>query len=517
MTSRAPWNSKDTRVMVQIGGAGNAWLVFGYVESNSATVQALTGGGQDREGRYARDTRAGFGAYKPVGNVTTGNPNPYTTTLEKRLEAPQQEVGVNRLRTLYGCMFGLRVDQGCKEFTKNTNYITIKHLTWANGTTFDTTEVLAQGTDQAQPDVMISIGVSGLTLIDGNKLTHSTITGSVSDVAINRAIPIGYIKCADGCSGANDGNQDFLLFTDADATPGHGGAASPKVLRTADGGTTFSSTYIDDATGASAHAIDGAYYAGNVYAVVPGAASPGVFVASLEDIDNAVSNPFFPMTGVVNAGAPRCVAVAGSLLFFGGLAGYIYKSTDGATLQTLSAGSVTTQQFNSAAFADENLGFFGGNSGALVRYLKGALSLITISGLTGNILCVDIPDQRGGEVYLSTSTGQVWRSRNSDATTPTWEQLVFPDYNTGSVPAVRFDKGSGRGEYMFVVQTRADGTSRVLRDMSGGAMGLNDVEVLGSYNSPQNVGINDVAPSDPNTAITAGEIIGGFGFIGKVS
>lgn len=516
MPSKAPWDAKHSRVMVQIGGAGFNWTVFDYIENNSATVQALSGGGQAVEPRYGRAARKGFGAYNAVGLVPTGNPDVYTTTLTKRLYAPQAETGVNRLRTLYGCLVGIRIDEGCQDFTKLTNYITIKHLAFARGTSFDTTENLANGTEQSTPDVMVSIAISAINLIDGNKLAHLNISDNVVDVSINRVIPIGFIKCADGCSVANDGNQDFLAITDADSTPGHGGVAAPRILRTANGGTTWISVYIDDATGAAAHGTDVIYYAGYVYGVVPGASSPGVFYASLEDIDAQVSNPFVPMTGVVNAGAPQAGYAIGAKLYFGGLAGYIYESTDGATLTTLSAGSVTAQNINSVVFADENLGWFGGNSGALVRYFKGALSLVTISGLTGNITCVEVPDGRGSEIYVATSTGQIWRSRNGDATTPTWTQLGFPDANTGSIPAIRFDKGSGRGEYFFVVQTRADGLSRVLRDMSGGAMGLNDTEVIGSYNSPVQVGINDIAPSDPNVAITVGEAYNSVGFIGKV-
>lgn len=519
MASIVNWDVRATRVLVQPGGAGYNWRVWDQTDVNSATVDAISGGGQDVESRWARDTESGFGSFTPIALVKTGNPSLYTGTLRKRLKTPQQEVGVNAIRQLLGCMFGLRIDAGCGEWTRLTNYLSFQHYSYGAITSDDLDQPIAQGTVQDQPDIMISLPFSAVNKITGNTLTHNIVSDNVTDVTINRVIALGVVKCADGCSPSNDGNQDFAFITNADASPGHGGASAPRIFITDNGATTWPySATIDDATGAAAHGIDLISFAGYLYGVVPGASSPGVFYALISSIKaNPTGNVFAPMTGINNTYAPSAGKAIGAKLYFGGLAGGIWESTDGVSLTLLSAGTVTSQQINSVDFADEQLGWFGGNSGALVRYFKGALSLITISGLTGNITRVRVPKQRGDEIYVFTSTGQAWRSRNGSATTPTWSQLAFDGSGTGSISAAEFDRRSGRGEYLYFVHTRADGSSRVIRDMSGGAMGLADTEIIGTFDSPVNIGINDIAPSDPNTAITVGNAYNSVGFIGKIS
>lgn len=512
MTSN--WNSAETIIWIQRGGAGNNWQYFGTVNENSGGMSSIAGGGQPVEGRYARDTDAGYGAFKAVGLVNTGNPDPWTFTLMKRLRNPITETGINALRLIFGCLHGVRIQSGCGDLKQPTNYTGFYHFPDTRATAYPTSENMSNGTEAASVDNMQQIEESALTLITGNKLIHLDITGTNSDVDINKVIRVGVIQCAGDCGSANDGNQDFWAVTDRDSTPGHGGAASPRFMYTTDGGTTWSGIYIDDFT--TADATDVVKLGQYVVVASPTANNGGVAYALYQDIVDGVSNPFAVSTGIVaTSGAPRALALAGLTLFAVGNGGYIYRATDGigAAFSVLSAGTVTSQNFLCAAAADENLAWFGANSGVLVRYDRGSIATVTISGITGNIKTVAVPPGRGNELYVGTSSGRIFRTRNATATTPTFSELSFAGSGTGSVDEIRFDRS---GAYMYVVQSNASGLSRILRDMSGGAMGV-DVEFVGSYTSPTNVGINSIAPADSNTAITVGQLLAsGYGFIGKV-
>jgi hypothetical protein len=156
-----------------------------------------------------------------------------------------------------------------------------------------------------------------------------------------------------------------------------------------------------------------------------------------------------------------------------------------------------------------------GDSGTVLTYQNGAISLVTVTDetegtLTDNVQKVAVPQGRQCEAYIA-AAGTIWRTKDKG---DNWEYMEFIGHGTGTIESIKF---SGPNGHMFwAVQTNVAGTkSRVLRDFSGGALSY-AVDIVGSYASPANSVINDIAPANLNYAATGGEVDGGYGFIGRI-
>lgn len=518
----APWDSTKTVVDIQVGGPGNPWAILGTVADNDVSMGAVSGGGQAVEADYARDLSAGAGQYVAVGTHTTGNPDPYTFQLSKRLRVPLADVGVDVLRQKFGCLHNTRVRAECSDVVNRTNYLSQIVFNYVNGTSFSTDKNLADGMLADATPVMVQIDEQAINQIDGNKVNHVGLGAQISDFDINDVISVGIRGCAGICGPANDGDQDFWMVTDQDNTPGYLTFPTPLFIWTTNGAQSFptpSSIGVFQNSDAVGLAKSGSYAV-----VISSTASSGGFAYALfQDILDGNTAAWVLASGVTATKEPQAIAALGSLIWAAGKGGYIYRSNDGPfAFSAFNAGVLTTQNYNAVAIADENLAYFGGNAGVLARYDNGVLSLLTLTDVNGNtvttanINTVAVPSgsARGGEVYIGTADGKVFRSKSKGAP-KTWEQLSFDKSGNGSIKSIRFAKPDG--VMMFVVQHGVGGTtSRVLRDLSGGAMGQ-DVEILGSFTNPPNTGINAIAPSSPNVALSVGNKANGFGFIGKVS
>ena len=181
-------------------------------------------------------------------------------------------------------------------------------------------------------------------------------------------------------------------------------------------------------------------------------------------------------------------------------------------------GVTTSQNLNAVDFQDDKLGYFGGNSGVLLRYYNGSITRLSVadssgSALSGNINVVRTPPTRGNEVYLGTSGGEVWRSRNATNTRPTYQNLSLPGKGSGTITDLAFV--GYQGYQMYVLQTNASNLTRVLRDHSGGALNT-DVEFVGDYNTPGNFRMNSIAMANVNFGLTVGQVHETYGFIGQI-
>lgn len=515
------FDKTQTLVEVQFGGPGNPYQVLGTVADNDVSVGAPSGGGQSFETFYARDVGAGAGQFASVGVRPTSNPEPWTFSIMKRLRSPFSEAGVNALRRKFSCLHNARIRQLCGDMTNKTNYDALLLYNQVNGTSYSYDGNVAEGQTIDGTPLMEQIDERAVDEIRLKKVSHVDIKGTVIDFDINDVISVGVFQCAGNCGPANDGDQDFWAVTDRDSTPGYLTVATPQFLYTRDGGLTWGVSSIAELQVADALSV--AKVGGYIVVASATAVNGGIAYALYQDILDGVGAPWAKSTGITNNEEPRAVAAIGSIVWAAGVGGYIYRSTDGPfAFSAVSAGALTVQNFNAIAIADENLVYFGANAGVVAKYENGVLTQLTLTNSAGatvtsaNIKTIAVPPgaARGNEVYIGTADGKIFRSKQKGAA-GTWEAMSFDKSGTGTIDKIVFARPDG--VVMFVVQSSAGGAnSRVLRDLSGGALGQ-DVEPIGTFLNPSNLAINSIAASSPNVAISVGQIVNAQGFIGKVS
>lgn len=491
------WQSNETVVEIQRGGPGNPILLLDM----SATLSGPSGGGQGVVDRFTRNIKGG---YIRSSVDVDGDPERWTFDLTTRLQVADFLRQLKRER----CEHNIRARYHCGVKTDTTNYNAILSYYQTFGIGFSYTENIANGTTAASPDTMTTVNESASEEVRVRKVKHDDITASVSDFAINDVISIGVEQCTGICGVENDGNQDFWAVTDVDTTPGYQSIGAPNFLYTTDGGTTWTAKAIDVALSANALRV---YQFGAFVFVTLG--SSGVAYARFQDIKDGVSNPWALATGLSGLTVNALASTTGNDVYAVSNGGNISKSTDGGfSFTTISAGTITTQNLNDIVFASPTVGWIVGNAGVVIKFNNGSFSLTTISGLSANINTVATPDNRTREMYLGTAGGQIYRTRDTGTT---WANMAFPATGTGSVKKLAF---SGPGGYhLWIVQHNVAGSkSRILRDLSGGALGR-DVENVGTFDTPANSIINSFAPSDANTGVSVGEVDGTYAFIGRVA
>lgn len=501
------WDSKRERsgVWIRKGGPGNKWTL---ADENGVMLDAPTGGAVDVNSRFGLDSK-GQSVY--LGALTQGDPARITANLNLRLDARKLLAQL----ALGACPFDIFVQQRCGDIAP-LNYTA--GIFYYDGYTTDKSmdNPLAQSADNTMPDVMRTLALSFAPIEDGlMPLTHKDLTASWSDFAFNKIISVGVPACVGDCETAeNDGAQEFWAVTDQDSTPGYAATPAPMFKYTEDGGLNWSSVYIEDFL--SADATDVVKVGDYVLVCSP---TVGVVYAKFEDIKNGVNNPWTLASGIATQ-FPKALFAVGQDVYACGAAGYIWKSTDGGiTWTVLSAGTITANALNSISFVDSMTGWFAGDSGTLVQYFNGNLSLVTVrtavggAAVTANFTVVETAEFRPEEVFLGTSTGLIYRTQNALGSYPLFTSMGFPLGGTGSINDLKF--AGYKGSVLFIVQKSMDNTCRVLRDISGGALG-NQTEIVGGFTTPGNFGINSIAPANINVAMTAGEVHETYAFIGKV-
>lgn len=498
------WQSNQTAVAIQEGGPGNAILLL----RADATVTGPSGGGQSVVSRFTRDYKRGAGAYTRAGVVKDSDPEPFTFDVMQRLNHTDFVRVLKKLE----CEHNLFVREHCGAVEDMTNFNSMLVMAETFGIGGSLSDNIAQGMTAQAVEVNRVVNESASEQVPVIKVQHLDISGTVSDIALNDIISVGIQQCAGDCGPTNDGNQDFWAVGDSDATPGYGGAGAPNFLYTTDGGTTWGTKAIDVFLSGNALRVIrvGAY-------VLTCSATNGVAYARFQDILDGVANPWALATGLTTP-FPNALTYAGdNTVWAVGNTGRIWKSTDGGfTFTLVSNAAQTSQNLNDVVFATPNLGWIVGNAGVIIKYYNGALSLLNaVSGLTANLLTIATPDRRTNELYIGTAVGTIWRTRDQGKT---FAALTVPLNGSGQINKVAF---SGyKGLIFWALQKNAAGTkSRILRDYSGGYMQSNAVDVVGTFDTPDNSIINSIAPSDANVALTVGELNGSVSaaFIGKVS
>lgn len=487
---------QQTALDIRPAGPGNNWQIL----DTDAGMTAPSGGRQGVDSAWGR---APDGSSRYLGTRFTGNPERWTFDVMARVD------NINYLLGLLDDLDG-RLQCGC---VTNTNDVRVRercgdqrdiqqYTKWwlgldAASTSSSFDNPLANAMEGDNIEVQQQESLSAGLAVRGTKLVHNDISGTVSDVALNKTIFV----CSD----------EWWLTGNADNTPGYIGQPTPKVIYTEDGGSTF--TAIDVPVFLNGNITDmikvGSYIVvvsatnGVAYAPITQLKRGGVIAPAAWSLATGFTAPNFPRT---------LFATNSNVVWAAGAGGRIWKSSDGGfsfTAQT----SPTSNNLFSIAFASDDLGWFVGASGTVVRYFKGSFSVLAISGLSATINKVAVPEYRGNEVYLGTANGFVYRSRNAAETSPTWETRGFQGSGTGQIIDLQF--AGWKGNVLFLIQSDLNGLSRVLRDLSGGALGL-DTEPIGDFQTPSNFGYTSIAPANENDAMVVGNIHETYAFIGKV-
>lgn len=489
-----------TIVDVREGGPGNDWKFATIGHESSLT--APSGGGRSVESRFGRGTD---GRREFKGTVVTGDPERITFDLSVPLLVEKLLTQVK----LADCPLDVRVRFRCGDIRSINNYDAQVVFLDAYNTSRSYSDNLAHdNTNPPAEGLRRTVSLSAAEEIAMKKLAHTALTGTVIDAAINKIIAVGTPGCAGDCGDAVTGEEEFWAAADRDSTDGYLSTPTAKWLYTADGGANWTQRYIN--VGLQGDAVDIAKAGSLVLVVIP---QHGVAYA---DPTEAKANEDVWTIASGTAGtSPQtvCVLPNGNVLV-GCASGVVLESTDGGfTFSTLDNGSATSENLLSSFAVSDNLAWIGGANGALLRYDGSVVALIA-TGISDDINAVAVPSGNTRRLFFGSSAGNLYRSNNATATTPTFTVKTFTGSGVGSIDDLQF--AGLFGNVLFVLQSNAAGASRVYRDLSGGNLGQN-VEQIGDYDSPVNSGINSIAVSNEMFAMCVGELQGSYGYIGKLS
>jgi hypothetical protein len=497
---------------IQEGGAGaSAWKSLATLSDVSLVRLGAVDSGEVEISRYyGRDERTG--RLKVIASSRTGTAPTYTADVE---------IADAKVASLLEALNGkknLRVRMFTGEYANPTNYERIRVLSRAwnkkpkGGFSRDMVNSFEGFEDQADAQRRtFPHDVDDFLELD--PLVVQDIKGTVTTLAINAVLSVGYPRWAGEVAGENQnnpGNKEYLA-----GTVKTGVGQPPNLLYTANKGATWTVIAL---TGLNDFTVTGiAKVGGNIVISGSDAIGGGLAYASYDAVKSGTVT-FTRSTGIAAGTVVSAVATIDSNTVIAcGPAGAVYISTDGGRTFASAGTAVTANALTCIAVVDSSLQWFGGASGTLVRRYKGVMSTITVTGLSTNAinsLAVPTGLLRGTELYVGSAAGNIYVTVNGTATTPTWATRAFDSSGVGAVDGLAF--GGPDGEVLFILQTNGSSQSRVLLDLSGGMLG-NDVAILGSFTSPANATFNALAVADENTAMVVGDVQSGQGMIALVA
>lgn len=485
------WDALDSKPFIQRGGPGNPWE---YLEPETE-VDAIAGGDQSVESDYARS--------QYIGRRKTSNPGDFTGTVMARrynVRSVLRDLAKNQ------CYFSLLLLSGCPELDITQYNGGIDLIDAFFTTRYNSSAKMIDSMEGANAKVLDSLPFSAPVLHEWRRLSHDKVPNAVN-AAINDVIALGNKRCAGACGTENDGSQEYVAVGDP-----VGPSTVPRVLYTSDGGVTWKSCTLTGITDAVAVRVT---KDGDRILIACTGTSAGLWAisyATLKDPATTTAIAAALVSGISSGTAVNDVLAVGNRIFAVGDTGTIWHSTDRGYSFAVLNNTATANDLSRIAARDEQTVYFGGASGTLLVYRNlTSISDISPSAITGDdVTALAVPFRWTDEVYVGTSTGEVWRSRDSAVN---WSQVRFSGDNTGTIAGLEF--WGELGALLFIVQNTAAPLGRVLVDRSGGAGGAN-VQLLGGYTSPSNAGYNAIAPSDANFAIVVGEVVSTQGYIGRV-
>ena len=492
----------EGNVDVQIGGPGNNWQYLSACAGMSGPEVPYG----DTEIRYCQDPKQS-NAFKVSSKIRTA-PDQITFDLMTKLGKVDY---LKRLR----CSFGLRARFAkCGEREDPGNYDPIMLAYCPVDLQSKTYEDLVITTPENQDEILVTTPASAsfeyrVKKVNGGRSGSSTLLG---DQSINDIEYCGGVDCGGYCGDEDDGCTKIYGVTNVDTSP----YAAPNLIKGVKhlitDAITWSSTPILGANGN----IENLECAGSRIVV-----SSSSDVAVFYNDNNGDQNEW------VKIALTRTPSSNHNALYFrtakegwlGCNGGYILKTTDGGSTwnEVHSAGFLTTQNILAIYAYDKDLAYAGGANGVILKTTDGGQSWQDVSetSTTGaSILSVVVPPSRAKQCYIGTNNGRIYRTINEGTD---WTRISFDGDSVGTVDDLSFS-GPCAGDVLWILHNDAGPRGRILRDLSGGAGGI-DVEVVVDYTTLTSGGLdlNALACCDVNEAIVGGALLGGYPYIVKVS
>lgn len=486
---------------IQEGGAGASnWKVVGIHDDITKTrLGALDGGDIEFTDHFGRNWKDN-GELQIVDTFKTGTPQPFTVDFE---------VEYNRLATLLQIegRKNLRVRRFAGDYTIKTDYRRMR--VFCNSLN---TKLLGSDSRDNSNDFedigdqwRVTYPQRITSVLDIDPIVPSNISGTVTTLGIAHGISVGFKRQSGDVSGENQnnpGDKEYLFVTLKD------GSNLPHVFWS----STKGASWVDN-TGTGLTNFDGTHITkAGPYVVISGSgAGGGLAYALFEDVKAGTAT--WTRSTNISAGTVinAVVAITSTQVIAVGNTGAVYISENSGRSFASAGAAVTANNLTRIASAGEDLQWFGGASGTLIRRYRGVMSVVAVSGLAAAINSLAVPPNwRKEEVFVGAANGNIYKSVNGIATTPTFSLPEFDGKGVGAVDWMGF-AGWG-GQYLYVAQTNGSTQSRILRDHSGGALDY-DTEIVGTFTSPANASINALAIGGLNTVMAFGDVSGGQGFI----
>jgi len=501
-------NGREVTVVdIQKGNTGDVgWVVL----DADAEVDAPSGGGVSYETDWGR-SEIGSSVY--YGQHATGNPAVATTNIKARIKAQDYLAGLLRDSNIRwdgdACnanRLNLRIRFRCGDMRDVSNWQEILYLYDVKNTSFGFDNMVADSSTGVDENIKQTEAIQAGFMFRQAPLLHRDISGATLTTAQNKIIWLGGNKFVTASESASVG-----------VSPGLTGYTS-------DNGATWAQESVTPFT--SGHTTD--VTESGRYVIYAGSADGCAYVDKKELL--AGTGTYTASTGIATNFPSFVDTCPNGRVWAVGDGGYVWKSDDnGITfVQQGFSASATTENITSIHAVQDNKVFCGlANGGILViNGLDNPTATVIANSVTGTtdqidaLICGTHPSLKN--LIIGTDAGEIFKTTDRNATAPTFTQPSFPNTGVGGIRA--FDWGSLYCEALYIVQDNASPVGQVIRDLSGGALGDNQIEIANTTAFlPTNAGMNDIAiarnrqGTSTGSGLSCGEVVSSQGFIGEVT
>lgn len=287
-----------------------------------------------------------------------------------------------------------------------------------------------------------SLAEIAFSWMGGTYVLGGIVLGEVASVDVTtEVVGVAYAaqqNCTD-CGPANDGAQWIYALQQ---TAGGSASVVGKVLYSVDGGVTWTASAI---TGLGVGALVTAIAVAGPYVIVVASGENAYYYAAINQLTGVPGTWTKVTTGFVALKNPTDIYVeSASRIYFCGLGGYIYVSTDvTAGVSVLSAGGATTTNLNRIHGQSGNL-FAVGASGVALRSLNSGVNWsLTTTQLSGTVQAVRTISRyaawagnSAGAVSYTVNGGETWGTLTLPSVIGIHD-IVFPTAEVGYILATR--------------------------------------------------------------------------------
>src|SRR3990167_7183579 len=453
----------EGNVDVQIGGPGNNWQ---YLSACAAMSGPEVPYG-DTEIRWCQDPQQANG-FKISSKIRTA-PDQITFDLMTKLGKVDY---LKRLR----CFFGLRARfVKCGEREDPANYDPIMLSYCPVDLQSKTYEDLVITSPENQDEILVTTPSSAsyeyrIKKVAGGRTGSSTTLG---DQPINDIEYCGGVDCPGYCGDEDDGCTKIYGVTDTDTTT----YAAPNLIKGVKNLVTDVITWTNTPILGANSNIENIECAGSRL-VISSNGDVAVFYNDANGDQNEWNK--IPLTRTPSSNHNALFFRTAREGWLGCNSGYVLKSVDGgATWNEVHSATLTTENINAVFAYDKDLVWAVGNNGVILKSTDGGQSwqdMTETSTTAANLLAVVVPPSRSKQAYVGTNNGRIYRTTNEGTD---WSRISFDGDSVGTVDDLAFC-GPCAGDVLWILHNDAGPRGRVLRDLSGGAGGI-DVETVVDY------------------------------------